>query len=80
MVVYVYMYTFTVAGSEVIEDRLVASFPVSDLHNNYILYIQSDHLNKEPARDSFLFHIEDGKNRSPSQRFNISIQVCGIIF
>ncbi|XP_053388167.1 extracellular matrix organizing protein FRAS1-like isoform X2 [Mercenaria mercenaria] len=64
-----------VEGSELLEDRLVSSFPVSDLLNNYIIYVQSDNLNKEPIRDSFLFHIEDGKNRSPSQRFNITIKL-----
>lgn len=58
-----------------LEDRLVVSFPVQDLHNQYIIYVQSDHLNKEPVRDSLLFHVEDGKNRSPSQRLSILIEV-----
>jgi hypothetical protein len=43
------------------------SFPVSDLidANRPIRYIQSDHKNKEPNKDSIIFHVSDGVNESP---------------
>lgn len=69
----------SVEGSEVLEQRLVSSFPVTDLQNEYILYDQSDHLNKEPVHDGFIFHVRDGRNRSPSRYFNISVQVMAQI-
>lgn len=66
---------FSGEGSEKLENRLVSSFPVQDLINGYIYYIQSDHKNKEPAMDHFLFHATDGRNKSPVMTLNISIMV-----
>ncbi|XP_052791092.1 extracellular matrix organizing protein FRAS1-like isoform X2 [Mya arenaria] len=61
-------------GSDVIQDRMVTKFPAEDLQNGYILYSQSDHVGCEPVSDSVVFYVEDGKNRSPPSRLNISIQ------
>ena len=64
-----------VEGSEKLENRLVSSFPVQDLIDGYVIYIQSDHENKEPAQDHFQFHATDGRNKSPVRTLNISILV-----
>ena len=56
-------------------DRVVTSFTLQDLVAGHIDYVQDSHLGMEPEGDLFLFHISDGVNRSPTARFNISIQV-----
>ncbi|KAL5018410.1 hypothetical protein ScPMuIL_004132 [Solemya velum] len=60
-------------GSEVAHVRNVSTFPLQDLLDGHVSYIQSNHRNKEPAWDGFLFHISDGTNVSPTHRFNITI-------
>ncbi|CAG5116316.1 unnamed protein product, partial [Candidula unifasciata] len=50
-------------------------FPYADVVDGRIYYLQSDHKNKEPAQDTFLFSVNDGKNRSPVEMFNISIKL-----
>ena len=68
-----------VPGSEILVDRLVSSFPVEDLVSGYINYVQSDHKGTEPTRDGLVFHVTDGKNRSPSVALNFSIMVGALI-
>ncbi|XP_035826399.1 extracellular matrix protein FRAS1 [Aplysia californica] len=62
-------------GSEKKTPKSAKSFPLTDLIDGHIHYTQSDHKNKEPAWDAFLFSVTDGKNESPLQRFNISIKL-----
>ena len=52
----------------------VSSFPLTDLINGQtIRYVQGDHKNKEPNTDSFIFHISDGVNNSPTYTFSMKI-------
>jgi hypothetical protein len=44
-----------------------------------IRYVQSDHKNKEPNHDSFMFHVSDGINESPTYKLLIDIEVMGCI-
>ncbi|XP_013419183.1 extracellular matrix protein FRAS1-like, partial [Lingula anatina] len=60
-------------GSEHGRPSVVTTFPLQDLLDGGVYYVQTDHKNKEPVADGFLFHVTDGTNDSPSQRFNISI-------
>ncbi|KAH3869870.1 hypothetical protein DPMN_033043, partial [Dreissena polymorpha] len=53
---------------------LVTSFAAEDLRNGYIFYTQSDHAEKEPVSDGVVFYVDDGANRSPPYRLNISIE------
>lgn len=62
-------------GTELSEESPVSIFSVSDFHNGYIMYVQTDHKGKEPMRDSFILVVEDGKNRSPPISIAITIQV-----
>ncbi|KAL3876627.1 hypothetical protein ACJMK2_034445 [Sinanodonta woodiana] len=62
-------------GSQMLQSRLVNSFPHEDLLTGHIVYEQNDHKFKEPVEDGFLFHVFDGTNKSPTYRFNITIQV-----
>lgn len=64
-----------VQGSQKMTVRNVQSFPVQDMLNGNIYYIQNDHKDKEPIMDGFLFIVTDGVNESPVQRMNISIKV-----
>lgn len=63
------------SGSEIAYVRNVSTFPLQDVLDGHVSYIQTDHRNKEPAWDGFLFHISDGTNISPTHRFNITILV-----
>ncbi|XP_069123568.1 extracellular matrix organizing protein FRAS1-like [Argopecten irradians] len=62
-------------GSEEVEAHTVTSLPLQDILDGHIIYIQTDHTQKEPIQDSFLFIVTDGTNQSPLQRINISIQL-----
>ncbi|VDI42839.1 Hypothetical predicted protein [Mytilus galloprovincialis] len=62
-----------VRGSEKTVGVPVTQFFVQDLLDGFIHYSQSDHKNKEPVTDNFLFHVTDGVNKSPMQRFGVSI-------
>ncbi len=58
----------------------LSSFPYTDLINGLtIRYVQSDHKNKEPNSDAFIFHVTDGVNESPANKFNIEILVIIIL-
>lgn len=48
---------------------------VNLIEGQAIRYVQSDHKNKEPTTDSFIFHASDGINESPTFKFIIDIQV-----
>ncbi|XP_059478659.1 extracellular matrix organizing protein FRAS1-like [Neocloeon triangulifer] len=50
-------------------------FPFDAFESNSIKYVQAFHMNMEPPRDVLFFHITDGKNRSPSMRLNINIEL-----
>lgn len=59
-----------------IKGTRLSSFPLIDLIDGLtIRYVQSDHKNKEPNIDSFIFHVSDGINESPTSKFSIDIQV-----
>ena len=75
LIYFLFFIFLSVEGSEKLENRLVSSFPVQDLINGYVSYIQSDHKNKEPVQDHFQFHVTDGRNKSPVKTLNISIVV-----
>ncbi|XP_071953706.1 extracellular matrix organizing protein FRAS1-like [Antedon mediterranea] len=63
-------------GSEKSQSGIpITSFPVQDLLDNSIFYVQSIHKGMEPTVDGFLFYVTDGENRSPLYRLNISIQL-----
>lgn len=64
-----------IEGSEKINGVPTTSFFVQDLLDGYIHYSQSDHLNKEPVFDEFLFIVTDGVNKSPMHHFRINILV-----
>ena len=64
-----------IEGSEKRNGVPTTSFFVQDLLDGYIHYSQSDHLNKEPVFDEFLFIVTDGVNKSPMQHFRINILV-----
>ncbi|KAK3859680.1 hypothetical protein Pcinc_034224 [Petrolisthes cinctipes] len=49
-------------------------FSVTEIEEGRIVYVQSRHRHQEPQHDSFLFHVTDGTQRSPSLRLNITIQ------
>ncbi len=50
------------------------SFTLKDLNEGkFIRYVQSEHENKEPSSDSFIFHASDGVNESPTYKFFINI-------
>lgn len=53
----------------------LGKFPLLVLQGGSIWYIQSQHRDQEPVQDTFLFHITDGANNSPVERFNITIKV-----
>ncbi|CAF0709362.1 unnamed protein product [Brachionus calyciflorus] len=54
----------------------LTSFPLVDLIDGLsIRYVQNDHQNKEPTMDSFIFHVSDGTNESPTQKFTINIEI-----
>lgn len=73
---HVFVFSFVSAvGSELKLKKVVKSFPLQDLLDGHVYYVQSDHKNKEAIQDSFLFHATDGVNNSPPQTFNISIIV-----
>lgn len=44
------------------------------ISGNLIRYVQNDHKNKEPTRDSFIFHATDGVNNSPTVKFEFKIE------
>lgn len=59
-----------------LRDSKLNSFPLKDLKEGlFIRYVQSDHQNKEPVTDSFIFHASDGVNESPTYKFVIKIIV-----
>ena len=52
------------------------SFSLNELIDGQsIRYVQTDHKNKEPTIDSFMFHVSDGINESPALKFFINIEV-----
>ena len=53
----------------------VHMFLLTDLYAGIVYYEQNDHRNKEPRSDFFWFHLTDGENSSPVNRFNITIIV-----
>ena len=54
----------------------LSSFSVIDLIDGLsVRYVQSDHKNKEPNHDSFIFHVSDGINESPTNKLLIDIEV-----
>ncbi|RNA35736.1 Extracellular matrix FRAS1 [Brachionus plicatilis] len=54
----------------------LSSFPLVDLIDGFsIRYVQSDHKNKEPTMDSFMFHVSDGINESPTHKIAINIKI-----
>ena len=53
----------------------VHMFLLTDLYAGIVYYEQNDYRNKEPRSDFFWFHITDGENSSPVNRFNITIIV-----
>ena len=55
----------------------MATFSVTDFQNGYITYVQSNHEDKEPGRDSFILVVEDGENRSPPTSVSVTIHVSG---
>lgn len=71
----IYVLFVDVGGSEKTLGVPVTQFFVQDLLDGFIHYSQSDHKNKEPVTDNFLFHVTDGVNKSPMQRFGVSIVV-----
>ena len=46
---------------------------MTDFQNGYITYVQSDHEDKEPGRDSFILVVEDGENRSPPTSVSVTM-------
>lgn len=70
-----FLFFIDVGGSEKTVGVPVSQFFVQDLLDGFIHYSQSDHKNKEPVTDNFLFHVTDGVNKSPMQRFGVSIVV-----
>lgn len=50
-------------------------FPVTEVEEGRIVYVQSRHRHQEPLHDSFLFHVTDGTQHSQSLQLNITIQV-----
>lgn len=68
--------SFSEAASELEQGpSIVSSFTLQDIVEGYIYYEQSDHSNKEPVADGFLFTVTDGNNTTPYYRLNITISV-----
>lgn len=68
--------SFSEAASELAQGpSIVSSFTLQDIVEGYINYEQSDHSNKEPVADGFLFTVTDGNNTTPYYRLNITIRV-----
>lgn len=61
-----------------IRQSQVHMFLLSDLYAGIVYYDQTDHEGTEPRSDFFWFHMSDGENISPVERFNITITVCDI--
>ena len=56
--------------------KKVNSFSLVELLSGLaIRYVQSDHKNKEPNSDVFIFHVTDGINQSPNYNFLLQIEV-----
>lgn len=71
-----FVLSFSEAASELAQGpSIVSSFTLQDIVEGYIYYEQSDHGNKEPVADGFLFTVTDGNNTTPYYRLNITISV-----
>ncbi|XP_033117888.1 extracellular matrix protein FRAS1-like [Anneissia japonica] len=63
-------------GSEKSQSGIpISSFPLQDLLDNSIFYVQSIHKDLEPTIDGLLFYVTDGENQSPLYRLNITIEL-----
>ncbi|XP_065578086.1 extracellular matrix organizing protein FRAS1-like isoform X3 [Artemia franciscana] len=51
-----------------------SAFPVQALLDEQLVYVQNDHLGKEPNEDFFLFHIFDGKQSSSTVKLSVIIE------
>lgn len=73
-IIFIFHIEFYAKDSE--SQKAALQFPYTDVIDGYIYYLQSEHKSMEPSQDAFMFSVNDGKNRSPVEMFNISIQVC----
>uniref|UniRef100_UPI00359004A1 extracellular matrix organizing protein FRAS1 isoform X2 n=1 Tax=Myxine glutinosa TaxID=7769 RepID=UPI00359004A1 len=50
-------------------------FTMQEVSDGMLYYVQSTHRGIEPVADAFLFYLTDGAYRSPTYRFNITIEL-----
>ena len=58
---------------------LLPEFSLQDIKEEKISYVQSQHQYQEPTKDSFMIHLTDGTNNSPTVKVPVLIEVSNLV-